>query len=67
MASENGTAEGHLLFLSKSSGYELAERDGDPPAPGSTVEDGEKTFRVAKLAPSPLPGDNRVCAYLEPA
>jgi hypothetical protein len=62
-----GDGKGHLLFLSKSSGYELAERDGDPPAPGSSVEDGEKTFRVSKLAPSPLPGDDRVCAYLEPA
>lgn len=58
---------GHLLFVSKSSGYELAEREGDPPAPGSEVEAGDRRFTVAKVAPSPLPGDDRVCAYLEPA
>ena len=62
MASEDG----HLLFVSKPSGYELAERDGDPPAPGTQVEEGEARFLVSKHAPSPLPGDSRVCAYLQP-
>jgi hypothetical protein len=34
---------------------------------GSEVEDRERRFRVTKIAPSPLPGDGRVCAYLLPA
>src|ERR687894_278964 len=36
--------DGHLLFVSKTSGYELAERDGDPPEPGSEVEEGERRY-----------------------
>jgi hypothetical protein len=56
--------EGHLIFVWKTSGYELQERDGDVPPVGSEVdEDGEK-LRVTKIAPSPLPGDRRQCAYL---
>jgi hypothetical protein len=64
-------AEGkHLLFISRPSGYELAEREGDPPAPGSELEledGGGGRFVVSKLAPSPLPDDDRVCAYLQQA
>jgi hypothetical protein len=59
-------AEGkHLLFVSKPSGYELVERDGDPPE-GSEVELGENglRFTVTKVGPSPLPQDDRPCAYL---
>lgn len=58
--------ERYLLFVSKPSGYELAEREGKPPAPGSEVEDGDARFFVSKIAPSPLPGDERPCAYLQP-
>ncbi len=63
-------AEGtHLLFVSKPTGYELAEREGEPPTAGSAVElDGDGgRFTVAKVAASPLPGDDRRCAYLVPA
>jgi hypothetical protein len=59
-------AQRHLLFVSKPSGYELAEREGEAPAAGSEVEDGEKRFVVSRVAPSPLPGDDRRCAYLQP-
>ena len=55
---------GHLLFVSKASGYELAERDGEAPAPGAEIEEGERRFLVTKVGPSPLPGDARACAYL---
>jgi hypothetical protein len=55
---------GHLLFVSKPSGYELREQDGDAPPLGSSVEQDGETLRVTKLAPSPLPGDRRQCAYL---
>jgi hypothetical protein len=60
--------EKHLLFVSKPSGYELYERDGQPPAPGSEVELEEGgRFTVSKLGPSPLPDDARPCAYLQAA
>lgn len=56
----------HLLFVWKPSGYELRERDGDVPAPGSEIEEDNVRLRVTKVAPSPLPGDERRCAYLQP-
>jgi hypothetical protein len=55
----------YLLFVWTPNGYELREQHGEPPKPGDTVEDNGKQWRVAKLAPSPLPGDSRLCAYLE--
>jgi hypothetical protein len=63
-------AEGkYLLFISKPTGYELAERDGEPPAPGTEIEleaEGARgRFWVSKIAPSPLPDDDRLCAYLQ--
>jgi len=57
-------SEGHLLFVWKPSGYELREQGGDPPQVGSTVEWDGQSLQVTKIAPSPLPGDKRVCAYL---
>jgi hypothetical protein len=57
---------GYLLFISKPTGYELREREGELPAVGEEVEEGEDRLRVSKLAPSPLPGDQRRCAYLQP-
>ncbi|HSI97064.1 MAG TPA: hypothetical protein VK926_01775 [Gaiellaceae bacterium] len=63
---ENGRG-GHLLFVWSPSGYTLRERQGDPPNVGTEVEEAERRFRVAKIAPSPLPGDRRPCAYLLPA
>ena len=57
-------ADGHLLFVWKPSGYELREADGDVPAVGAEVEQDGQTLRVTKVAPSPLPGDRRPCAYL---
>ena len=55
---------GHLLFVWKPSGYELVEQDGDAPMVGDQVEFDGQQLRVIKLAPSPLPGDRRACAYL---
>ena len=57
-------SEGHLLFVWKPSGYELREQDGDAPAIGAVVEQDGVPLRVTKIAPSPLPGDKRPCAYL---
>jgi hypothetical protein len=56
----------HLRFVWTTNGYELRERDGDPPGLGEEVEEGEERLRVTKVAPSPLPGDSRRCVYLQP-
>jgi len=61
--SENG----YVVFLWSPTGYELAEREGLLPAVGEEVEEGERRLRVSKVGPSPLPGDRRRCAYLQPA
>jgi hypothetical protein len=57
-------ADGHLLFVWKTSGYELREQDGDVPVVGAEVEHDGQTLIVTKVGPSPLPGDVRLCAYL---
>jgi hypothetical protein len=63
MANQNG----YLLFVWKPSGYELREADGEVPAVGAIVEQDDQKLRVTKIAPSPLPGDDRPCAYLQAA
>jgi hypothetical protein len=57
----------HLLFVSTTHGYTLVEQEGSPPPLGQAIEVPEQSdsFRVAKLGPSPLPNDWRICAYLE--
>ena len=62
---ENGRGE-YLVFVWSPAGYRLEERQGDVPTPGAELEEGEKRFLVTKIAPSPLPGDRRACAYLLP-
>lgn len=57
-------ADGYLLFIWKPSGYELREATGEPPNIGDEVEADDGKLRVTKVAPSPLPGDTRPCAYL---
>ena len=59
----------HLLFAPGGEGYRLVEREGPPPAPGSTLElpgdDGTAlTLTVTKIGASPLPGTRLACAYL---
>jgi hypothetical protein len=67
MASENGAAQHHLLFVWRPTGYRLEERDGEAPAVGTEIEIGDGAVqRVSKVGPSPLPGDRRPCAYLQP-
>jgi hypothetical protein len=56
----------YLLFVSKPSGYEIRERDGDPPAVGDEVQEDDTRMVVTKVAPSPLPADERRCAYIQP-
>jgi hypothetical protein len=61
------SVSGHLVFISSSRGYALVELDGPPPSLGAEVELPEQpsSLLVAKLGPSPLPNDSRICAYLE--
>jgi hypothetical protein len=54
----------YLLFVWTSRGYELREREGELPQVGAEVEEDGTSLRVTKIAPSPLPGDDRQCAYL---
>ncbi|MGE5689533.1 MAG: hypothetical protein ACM33B_03150 [Pseudomonadota bacterium] len=55
----------HLVFVWSPTGYELREREGDLPEVGSTIEIDGRTERVTKIGPSPYPGDDRPCAYLQ--
>lgn len=57
---------GYLLFISKPTGYELLQRVGTIPGVGEEIEEDETRLRVTKIAASPLPGDQRRCAYLQP-
>jgi hypothetical protein len=60
--------EKYLLFVWKPTGYELRERDGEVPAVGTVLDDlDEGRMQVNRVAPSPLPGDERRCVYLQPA
>ena len=54
----------HLVFVPRTTGYELREREGDLPAVGDEVQEDGVTLRVTKIAPSPLPRDTRMCVYL---
>jgi hypothetical protein len=58
-------ADTHLLFVWTPNGYELLERDGEPPALGDEVEENGTRLRVLKVGASPLPGDSRPCAFLQ--
>jgi hypothetical protein len=62
------SAIGHVLFISQPVSYGLLARDGPVPELGSEVvldDWAEGRYRVAKVGPSPLPGDRRPCAFLE--
>ena len=55
-------AELHLVFIPTPDGYRLAEAAGPAPAVGTLMAAGV----VARIGPSPLPGDARRCVYLLP-
>jgi hypothetical protein len=64
MSEANGSGtHGHVLFVWTAAGYELEEREGDPPAPGSELERHGTTLVVTRIGPSPLPLDARPCAF----
>jgi hypothetical protein len=55
----------YLAFVWTPSGYQLREKEGEPPSVGDEVEEEGASLRVFKVGPSPLPGDARTCAYLQ--
>jgi hypothetical protein len=67
-ASPNGAPGSHVVFVPSPNGYALVEREGAAPAPGETVvlEHPGGAYAVTKVAASPMPGDARRCAYLQP-
>lgn len=54
---------GYLLFLWSPAGYTLREQEGDLPEIGHTFEEDGHMLVVNKIGVSPLPGDNRPCAF----
>jgi hypothetical protein len=56
---------GHVLFVWNPSGYVLLSRAGEPPPLGSEVGVSGGLRVVTKIGPSPLPGDRRLCAFLD--
>jgi len=57
----------YLLFVWKPTGYELREAEGEVPTVGAELEQDDEKLLVTKVAPSPLPGDDRPCVYLQAA
>lgn len=60
------TAVTHLVFVWTPRGYVLGDGFGRVPELGARVAVDGREYAVAKLAGSPLPDDERRCAYLEP-
>jgi hypothetical protein len=58
-------AQGHLVFAPGAHGYEILERETEPPSVGTEIELGGHRYVVAKIGPSPFPEDGRPCAYLQ--
>ena len=55
----------HLLFVATAQGYVLIAGTGDPSGPGDVVRLDDGDYLVTKVGRSPLPGDERPCAFLE--
>ena len=53
----------YLLFVSTPTGYELREQEGELPNLGDQVEVDGRQLQITKLGVSPLPGDDRPCAF----
>jgi hypothetical protein len=54
----------HLRFVLAGAAYRIDAHDGPAPVVGQRVDFDERSFRVVKVGASPLPGDERRCAYL---
>lgn len=56
---------GWLAFVTSPQGYTLVPQAGSAPGPGEVLQLDGSAFRVLRLAPSPLPGDDRRCVVVE--
>jgi hypothetical protein len=54
----------HLRYVLAGAAYRIDVHEGPVPAIGERIDLDEHWFRVVKVAASPLPGDERRCAYL---
>jgi hypothetical protein len=59
--------EDEHVALAADGRYQLIVRSGPAPRPGDLVELDDGPYRCLRVAGSPLPGDDRRCAVLEPA
>ena len=68
MATEGAGDDSSLAYVALVPGgrYRLVEREDGPPALGGQIVVDEDAFRIVRLGSSPLPGDRRRCAFLEP-
>ena len=57
--------DGHLLYVATADGYRIVECDGSAPGLHTQVEHDGRSFVVARVGRSPLPGDRRACVYVE--
>lgn len=57
----------HVVFVRTGARYALVATDGPPPEAGTRLELDERDYLVLKVGRSPLPGDDRPCAFAEPA
>lgn len=57
-------AGGHILFLPAEDGYELVDHVGASPRVGEVVDVRDQSWVVTKIGRSPLPFDDRDCAFL---
>lgn len=66
-ATPSAREDEHLRFYVTGSGYDLTVVDGPPPETNTVVDCAEHgSGLVVKLGRSPLPADDRCCAYLLP-
>ena len=54
----------HLRYVLAGAAYRIDAHEGPVPAIGERIDLDERSFRVVKVAASPLPCDERRCAYL---
>ena len=54
-----------VLYVGGPSGYRLVVHEGSLPARGDRLLLAGRAYRVLRLGPSPLPADDRRCAFLE--
>ena len=57
----------HVVFVRTGARYALVAADGPPPEPGTRLELDERDYLVLKVGRSPCAGDDRPCAFAEPA